>query len=145
MIAFGIMIAIHNYICTIPSSTISTRFLKLKKLGNLKLKRPQEKSKKFIYPREDIILKAREESKKEVEDYANKSLIEMNEHKLKIDATKVSMDFMEKKLKQETTELKNLFDLHKEEVISFLMDNIFCVDVSVSDVVRGKFSEKLKN
>ena len=65
----------------------------------------------------------------------------MNEHKLKIDATKVSMDFMEKKLKQETTELKNLFDLHKEEVISFLMDNIFCV----SDVVRGKFSEKLKN
>ena len=119
--------------------------MKLKKLGNLKLKRPQEKSKKFIYPREDIILKAREESKKEVEDYANKSLIEMNEHKLKIDAKKVSMDFMEKKLKQETTELKNLFDLHKEEVISFLMDNIFCVDVSVSDVVRGKFSEKLKN
>lgn len=63
----------------------------------------------------------------------------------KIDSTKVSYDSMKSDLERDSINLKNAFTLHREEVVSFLMDNIFHVDLSVPDVVRGKFSEKLKN
>lgn len=62
-----------------------------------------------------------------------------------IDGTKVSMEELENKLKKETIEIKNQFNLNKEKVMIYLMENIFTVDLSVPDVVRGKFSEKLKN
>ena len=55
------------------------------------------------------------------------------------------MESMDKKLKQETSEIRNRYSLHIDKVISFLMENLMFVDVSVPDVVRGKFSEKLKN
>ena len=62
-----------------------------------------------------------------------------------IDGTKVSMEDLENKFKKETIEIKNQFNLNKEKVMIYLMENIFTVDLSVPDVVRGKFSEKLKN
>jgi hypothetical protein len=92
-----------------------------------------------------MIKRAREEAKKEIDEYSNKMSNELNEDKKKIDSTKVSMEDMEKRLQKDTTELKVSFNNNKEQVISFLMENLFHVDLSVPDVVRGKFSEKLKN
>lgn len=92
-----------------------------------------------------MIKKARDEAKKEIEDFSNKMSNDLNEEKKKIDSTKVSLDEMEKRLQKETSEIKVSYNNNKEQVINFLMENLFHVDLSVPDVVRGKFSEKLKN
>jgi hypothetical protein len=54
------------------------------------------------------------------------------------------LDEKEKKFQGEVKAIKDDYNNNKNVVINYLMDNVMKVDLSVPDVVRGRFSEKLR-
>jgi hypothetical protein len=50
---------------------------------------------------------------------------------------------MEKKISSDMKQLQREYDVNKDKVISFILDSVLDVDLSIPDVVKGQYSKKL--
>jgi hypothetical protein len=48
------------------------------------------------------------------------------------------------KAKKDMDALKNESQLQRGKVIDFILDNVLDVDLTIPDVVKGRFAEKMK-
>lgn len=69
---------------------------------------------------------------------------EVNEEKVKLNASKKTMGELEGANDTEILAIQQVVKTNKSEVINFLIENVLAVELEVPDVVKGRFSEKLK-
>lgn len=56
----------------------------------------------------------------------------------------MSLDEKEKQLQAEIKSIRSDVQNNKQIVVDYLVENVLRVDLSIPDVVRAKFSEKMK-
>jgi hypothetical protein len=57
-----------------------------------------------------------------------------------VNAGKVEQEEMGKKIYSEINVLQNEYKKNKDQVIDFLIENVLAVDMTIPDVVKGKFT-----
>jgi hypothetical protein len=57
-----------------------------------------------------------------------------------VNAGKVEQEEMGKRIYSEINVLQNEYKKNKDQVIDFLIENVLVVDMTIPDVVKGKFT-----